>query len=107
MSTTSFKSACGAALLVTGCCIGAGMIGLPIRSALAGFMPSTVAMILCYIFTTITGLFIAEATLWFDDKVNLPTIVESTLGKKGKIITLFLFLALFYAKKVYAFVTTS
>lgn len=73
------------------------MIGLPVRSALAGFMPSTVAMILCYLFTTFTGLLLVEATLWFDAKVNLPTIVESTLGKKSKFVTLCLFLALFYS----------
>ena len=90
------KAAFGGALLVTGCCIGAGMIGLPVVSALAGFMPSTVAMFLCYVFTTLTGLLLLEATLWFDTKVNLPSIVESTLGKVGKAITLALFLFLFY-----------
>ncbi len=84
-------------MLVTGCCIGAGMIGFPVRTALAGFLPSTLAMVFCYIFTTITGLLILEATLWFDEKVNFSTIVESALGKKGKLITLFLFLGLFYS----------
>lgn len=96
-SSNSTKQLFGATMMITGCCIGAGMIGLPIKSALAGFLPSTFAMILCYLFTTITGLFIAEATLWFDHKVNLSTIVEATLGKKGKFLTLFLFLALFYS----------
>lgn len=84
-------------MLITGCCIGAGMIGLPVKTVLAGFVSSTVAMVFCYIFTTITGLLILEATLWFDEKVNFSTIVESTLGKKSKLITLFLFLALFYS----------
>src|SRR5690242_13530821 len=96
-SSSSFKSVFGGTLLVTGCCIGAGMIGLPIRTALAGFMPSTVAMVLCYLFTTVTGLFLLEATLWFDEKVNFPTIVESVLGKIGKLVAVFLFLALFYS----------
>jgi tyrosine-specific transport protein len=97
MNTSSFKSVFGATLLITGCCIGAGMIGLPVRTAMAGFVSSTVATIFCYIFTTITGLLILEATLWFEEKVNFSTIVESILGKKGKFITLFLFLALFYS----------
>ncbi len=88
--------ALGAMLLVTGCCIGAGMIGLPVMSALAGFMPSSIVMLLCYLFTTATGLLLLEATLWFDNKVNLPTIVEQTLGKVGKSLTLILFLFLFY-----------
>ncbi|HVE44085.1 MAG TPA: aromatic amino acid transport family protein [Gammaproteobacteria bacterium] len=98
--SVSFKSVFGATMLIAGCCIGAGMIGLPVRSALAGFMPSTVAMVLCCAFTTITGLLILEATLWFDKKVNFATIAESILGKKAKLITLFLFLALFYSLSV-------
>jgi tyrosine-specific transport protein len=95
--STSFKPVYGATILITGCCIGAGMIGFPVRTALAGFLPSTAAMVLCYLFTTITGLLILEATLWFDEKVNFSSIVESTLGRKTKFITLFLFLALFYS----------
>lgn len=86
----------GAIMLIAGCCVGAGMIGLPVTSAHAGFMPSVSAMIFCYLFTTVTGLFIAEATLWFDGKVNLPSIVEFALGKTGKFITIALFLFLFY-----------
>ncbi len=39
-------SAIGATLLITGCCIGAGMIGLPVVSAKAGFIPSMLAMLL-------------------------------------------------------------
>lgn len=72
------------------------MIGLPVMSVLTGFVPSIVAMFLCYIFTTITGLLLVEATLWFDGQVNLPSIVEHTLGKAGKVITILLFLFLFY-----------
>jgi tyrosine-specific transport protein len=95
-SITKRKTVFGATMMVTGCCIGAGMIGLPVVSELAGFMPSVVAMLLCYIFTTTTGLLLLEATLWFDDKVNLPSIVEFALGKVGKAITVGLFLFLFY-----------
>lgn len=86
----------GATLLITGCSIGAGMIGFPVMTALAGFFPSTIAMILCYLFTTITGLLILESTLWFDQKVNLLSIAQFALGKSGMMITGFLFLSLFY-----------
>lgn len=92
----SKKTLFGATMLIAGCCVGAGMIGLPVASAHAGFMPSVGAMLFCYLFTTITGLFIAEATLWFDKKVNMPSIVEYALGKTGKNITITLFLFLFY-----------
>ena len=86
----------GSIMLITGCCIGSGMIGLPILSKLTGFIPTTLAMALCYIFTTVTGLLLLEATLWFDNKVNLPSIAEYALGKIGKLSTMILFTFLFY-----------
>lgn len=86
----------GATMMVTGCCIGAGMIGLPILSSLTGFLPSVLAMVFCYAFTTISGLLLVEATLWFEGRVNLPSIVEFSLGKLGKAATICLFLFLFY-----------
>lgn len=85
-----------ATLLITGCCIGAGMIGLPMVTAMAGFIPSTLAMLLCYFFATGTGLLILEATLWFDQRVNLISMAGFALGKAGKAVTWFLFLFLFY-----------
>lgn len=87
----------GATLLVTGCCIGAGMIGLPVISLTAGFIPSFVAMVFSYLFTTATGLLLLEATLWFREKVNLLSLAEETLGKAAKWILGALFLFLFYA----------
>lgn len=93
---TKEGSTLGATLLITGCCIGAGMIGLPVMSAMAGFMPSTIAMLLCYCFATGTGLLILEATLWFDHRVNLISMAGFALGKAGKALTWFLFLFLFY-----------
>lgn len=86
----------GATLLITGCCIGAGMIGLPVMSAMAGFIPSTLAMFFCYLFATGTGLLILEATLWFDQKVNLISMAGFALGKAGRAVTWSLFLFLFY-----------
>lgn len=95
-SVTEKSHLFGATLLITGCCIGAGMIGFPVVNALAGFIPSTLAMIICYFFATGTGLLLLEATLWFDKKVNLLSMARFALGKPGKIITWFLFLFLFY-----------
>lgn len=86
----------GAILLVAGCCIGAGMIGLPVLSAASGFLPSSIAMLFTYLFTTATGLLLLEASLWFDRKVNLFTLSQATLGKWGKVAVGILFLSLFY-----------
>ncbi|MGC1878736.1 MAG: aromatic amino acid transport family protein [Rhabdochlamydiaceae bacterium] len=87
----------GATLLVTGCCIGAGMIGLPVSSAAAGFFPFMFAMIVSYLFTTGTGLLLLEATLWFEQKVNLLSIAQFALGNTGRVIAGGLFLFLFYS----------
>ena len=86
----------GAIFLITGCCIGAGMLGLPVVSALAGFIPSTLAMVLAYFFATITGLLLVEAALWFDHKVHLISLAQFALGKAGKWISWSFFLFLFY-----------
>lgn len=96
LKKTSHGGALGATLLITGCCIGAGMIGFPVVSAAAGFLPSTFAMILCYGFATGTGLLLLEATLWFDRKVNLISMANFALGKGGKVIAWAFFLFLFY-----------
>lgn len=90
------ESVFGATLLVSGCCIGAGMLGLPVVSAKAGFIPSTLAMLLCYFFATASGLLLLEATLWFEQKVGLLSIAHLALGKFGKIIACALFLFLYY-----------
>lgn len=89
-------SAIEVTFMITGCCIGAGMIGLPVMSALTGFIPSSLAMLLCYFFATATGLLILEATLWFDGKVNLISMADFALGKTGKYLTWILFIFLFY-----------
>lgn len=91
------KTTFNAILLIIGCCIGAGMIGLPVMSALAGFMPSMLAMAISYFFATSTGLLLLEATLWFDKKVNLISLAGFALGKFGKVLTFSLFAFLFYS----------
>jgi tyrosine-specific transport protein len=91
------ESVLGSMLLITGCCIGAGTIGLPVLSAVSGFIPSSLAMLFSYLFTTAMGLLLLEATLWFDQKVNLLSIAEFALGSVGKWLTGFLFLFLFYS----------
>lgn len=86
----------GSILLISGCCIGAGMLGLPILSALAGFKPSFVMFLLCWAFMTTTGLLLLEVTLWFPDDVNIISMSSQTLGKVGKAIAWGTFLFLFY-----------
>ena len=90
----------GATLLISGCCIGAGMLGLPVLSALAGFEPSIFMFILSWLFMTCTGLLLLEVTLWFDEEVNIISMANHTLGVAGKTVAWVLFLFLFYCLMV-------
>jgi tyrosine-specific transport protein len=72
------------------------MLGMPVITATAGFIPSTVIMLLCCVFMYITGLLLLEATLWFQEDVNLLSLARHTLGTPGQIITWGCFVFLFY-----------
>lgn len=87
----------GAILLITGCCIGAGMLGLPVISAVAGFKPSLAMFILSWIFMTTTALLLLEVNLWFSDEVSIISMANRTLGMAGKIVGWICFVFLFYA----------
>ncbi len=87
----------GSALLVGGTCIGAGMLGMPVVSAMAGFVPSVVMFICSWLFMLITGLLVLEVTLWFSKEVNIITMAGKTLGRAGQLLGWCLFLFLFYS----------
>lgn len=90
----------GAILLIAGCCIGAGMLGLPVLSAPSGFLPSLCLFIMAWLFMMCTGLLLLEANLWFHDDVNIISIATRTLGVIGNVIAWVLFAFLFYALMV-------
>ncbi len=87
----------GGILLITGSCVGAGMLGLPIITGLAGFGPSLLMFVTVWLFMTATALLLVEANGWFTRKVNFMSIVEHSLGRGGKILCLVTCLFLFYA----------
>ncbi len=90
----------GGVLLVSGCCIGAGMLGLPVLSAMAGFQPSIAMFLISWLFMTCTGLLLLEVNLWFHDEVNIISMAGRTLGFLGKCVAWSLFLFLFYCLMV-------
>jgi tyrosine-specific transport protein len=87
----------GAILLIASCCIGAGMLGLPVMSALAGFEPSLLMFVLSWLLMTTTGLLLLEVNLWFSDDAGIISMAERTLGKAGKFVSWAMFLFLFYS----------
>jgi tyrosine-specific transport protein len=72
------------------------MLGLPLVIAAAGFIPSSLAFITCWIFMASTGLLLLEANLWFGEGIHLMTLAERTLGKSAKIFVTLCFGFLFY-----------
>lgn len=87
----------GGILLVTGSCIGAGMLALPILTGLAGFFPSLSMMLLAWAFMTFTGLLLIEANGWFTKPVNLISMSAEVLGQKGRWTAWVTYLVLFYS----------
>lgn len=96
----------GGSLLVAGCCIGAGMLGLPVLSASAGFFPSLFVFFLCWLFMVSTGYLVLEVNLRSGHETSLISMADHTLGYWGKAITWFLFLFLFYSLMV-AYISAS
>jgi len=96
----------GGILLVAGCCIGAGMLGLPVLSGQAGFAPSVFMFIVCWLFMLCTGLLLLEVNLWYGGEISIITMADRTLGRPGKIVSWFVFLFLFYSLMV-AYVAAS
>lgn len=90
-------SVLGGMLLISGSCIGAGMLGLPIVTGLAGFYPSLIMFFLAWGFMTLTGLLLVEVNGWFKTQVNLLSMVGHSLGRWGRGLCWLLYLFLFYS----------
>jgi len=90
-------SVLGGSLLIGGSCIGAGMLGMPIQTGLAGFAPSFIVFFIVWAFMTLTGLLLIEVNGWFAHHVNLLTMTSHILGRTGRFLCWVLYLFLLYA----------
>lgn len=97
MESKSSPSIFGGALLVTGSCVGAGMLGLPIMTGLAGFYPSLLLFVVAALFMTFTALLLVEVQQEFSQPVNLSTMCGFSVGKVGRFLCWITYLFLFYA----------
>jgi len=90
-----------ATFFVAGCCIGAGMLALPVATAHAGFWPSIAMMALSYVFMTFTALCFIEAGFWMKkDDAHVISMSQALLGRTGKAISWCLYLFICYASLV-------
>ena len=87
----------GGILLMVGCTIGAGILGLPIATASLGFFPALLLLTGAWLIMTLCGFLVLEVNLWLPKGSNYSSMASATLGKVGQAITWVIYLVLLYA----------
>lgn len=93
----SFVRRLGAALIIAGTCIGAGMLVIPLITASLGFVLSSIVLLIIALLMMATGYLIAEVNLEMPDGANFSTMAKETLGRFGQVVAWLSFLLLMYA----------
>lgn len=83
-------------LLILGTAVGAGMLGIPLVTAQAGFFSALFFSAFVALFMCLTGLLFLEAIFWTKNEANLMTISQVFLGPFGKVLASGSFLFLYY-----------
>ena len=86
--------------LITGTCVGGGMLALPVAGGRIGFFPAATVLTLAYIFMTITGLLYLEVSALIEDESHIITMAHRFLGNKGKALCWVIYLFIGYASLV-------
>lgn len=87
-------------LLVSGTCIGGGMLALPVQTAGAGFLYSVMGIIICWAFMTFTGLLLVEATLWVKNETHFTSLSRILVGNGTRFLAVFVYLFMNYISLV-------
>lgn len=86
----------GGALLIAGTTIGVGMLALPVVTGPAGFTPSALSYVFCWLFMMATGLLTVELSLWMPKDTSFISMAEKILGNWGKVLFWIMYLFLFF-----------
>ena len=85
------------ALLITGTTIGAGMLGLPIKTGLSGMFPSLISMIVMWGLMFVTAWILTTRIIESEHRTSdFPTLFQRELGTPGKWLTITGYLIIFY-----------
>jgi tyrosine-specific transport protein len=85
------------ALLITGTTIGAGMLGLPIKTGLSGMFPSLISMMVMWGLMLVTTWILTTRIIESDHRTSdFPTLFQRELGTQGKWLTITGYLIIFY-----------
>lgn len=82
--------------MIAGTTVGAGMLGIPLETAKAGFLPSVVVTVLVWFFMLCTGLLFMEVSLWMPQGTNVLSMADRFFGKTGKKVAGGVFVFLYY-----------
>lgn len=100
LDKTDQKNFWAVTLLVSGTCIGGGMLALPVQTAKAGFFISFFGLALCWAFMTYTGLLLVEATLWVKNETHFSSLSRILVGNAVKYLALIVYLFMNYASLI-------
>lgn len=95
-----FNKTLSGILLIAGTTIGAGMLGIPLITAKAGFLPALGITTAVWLFMVATGLLYLEATLWMHEGANVISMSRRFLGRSGKWFAGATYLFLYYCLMV-------
>jgi tyrosine-specific transport protein len=84
-----------ATLLIVGTSVGAGMLGLPVETARGGFVLSLALLVFNWMMMTVTALLLVEVLAKYTKTSNFISLSEKILGPSFKVVTFFVYIALF------------
>lgn len=87
----------GAAMIISGTCIGAGMLAIPATVASCGFFIGSILIICIWALMTFTALILAEVNLKMEDGANFVEMTKQTLGPVGVGVVWICYILLLYS----------
>ncbi|MBS0656205.1 MAG: hypothetical protein JSR46_10540 [Verrucomicrobia bacterium] len=97
---TAQGSLWAATCLISGTCIGGGMLAMPVQTAEIGFGLSLLGLALCWAFMAFTGLCLVEATLWIKNQTHFTSLSRLLAGHWVKMLAIVVYLFMNYASLV-------
>ena len=97
MTSKKRPSILSVALLIAGAAVGAGILGLPVQTGMAGALPALIALSLMWLVSLTTSWIIADSYLRGNDaQADLASIYQHELGAWGKWLTVVGYLINYY-----------
>ena len=97
MANSSKPPVITVALLITGTTIGAGILGLPIKTGLAGAIPTLMGMVAVWSLMFATGWILVDRVISSGNvEADLPSLFSRELGAWAKVLASLGYLVIFY-----------